>query len=203
MTGGVRFSPGATQNHCLVFSLPCGPEHEGFSSLIFHSFCIKKFTKRHIYVLLILFWSCKMKGSLFHTFCLLLPPAGRRGNFIHMQLTDRDAPSKTGGENSEEDKVARLISPSISTQDTSLCMSFWYHLSTEHKGALLVKCRRGEETTLWVSDKHQGSRWREGRVPLPRSSHSYQVNLDLSHCRNSVFDFFPKHFLNKHLKAFF
>uniref|UniRef100_A0A3P9JBC1 Neuropilin-1a n=1 Tax=Oryzias latipes TaxID=8090 RepID=A0A3P9JBC1_ORYLA len=103
---------------------------------------------------------------------------GRPGNFIHMQLTDRDAPSKTGGENNEEDRVARLISPSINTQDTSLCMSFWYHLSTGHNGALLVKYRRDEEAILWVSDKHKGSRWREGRVSLPRSSHSFQVVVE-------------------------
>uniref|UniRef100_A0A3P9HV78 Neuropilin n=1 Tax=Oryzias latipes TaxID=8090 RepID=A0A3P9HV78_ORYLA len=92
---------------------------------------------------------------------------GRPGNFIHMQLTDRD-----------EDRVARLISPSINTQDTSLCMSFWYHLSTGHNGALLVKYRRDEEAILWVSDKHKGSRWREGRVSLPRSSHSFQVVVE-------------------------
>uniref|UniRef100_A0A3B3I127 Neuropilin n=2 Tax=Oryzias latipes TaxID=8090 RepID=A0A3B3I127_ORYLA len=103
---------------------------------------------------------------------------GRPGNFIHMQLTDRDAPSKTGGENNEEVRVARLISPSINTQDTSLCMSFWYHLSTGHNGALLVKYRRDEEAILWVSDKHKGSRWREGRVSLPRSSHSFQVVVE-------------------------
>uniref|UniRef100_A0A8C7XX70 Neuropilin 1 n=1 Tax=Oryzias sinensis TaxID=183150 RepID=A0A8C7XX70_9TELE len=92
---------------------------------------------------------------------------GRPGNFIHMELTDRD-----------EDRVARLISPSINTQDTSLCMSFWYHLSSGHNGALLVKYRRDEEAILWVSDKHKGSRWREGRVSLPRSSHSFQVVVE-------------------------
>lgn len=109
--------------------------------------------------------------------CLLLPPSGGPGNFIYMQLTDSDSPSKTGQDNDEDEKVARLVSLPITTPDTNLCMSFWYHMFGEHAGSLHIKHKRegDEEQILWVISGHQGSRWREGRVLLPRSNLSYQV----------------------------
>ena len=107
--------------------------------------------------------------------CLLLPPAGGPGNFIYMQLTD--APSKTGQDLDEEEKVARLVSLPITTPDASLCVSFWYHMLGEHAGSLHITHRREgeEEHILWMISGHQGNRWREGRVLLPRSNLSYQV----------------------------
>uniref|UniRef100_A0AAQ5YLT8 Neuropilin n=1 Tax=Amphiprion ocellaris TaxID=80972 RepID=A0AAQ5YLT8_AMPOC len=113
--------------------------------------------------------------------CLLLPPAGGPGNFIYMQLTDSDLPSKTGeDEEEEEEKVARLDSLPIASPDADLCMSFWYHMFGEHAGALHIKQRREAEEgqILWTISGHQGNRWREGRVLLPHSSLSYQVVIE-------------------------
>lgn len=109
--------------------------------------------------------------------CLLPPPAGGPGNFIYMQLGEPDAPSKTGDDDSEEEKVARLASLPITAPDADLCMSFWYHMFGEHAGALHIKQRKEAEggQILWMVRGHQGSRWREGRVLLPHSSVSYQV----------------------------
>lgn len=109
--------------------------------------------------------------------CLLLPPAGGPGNFIYMQLSDTDPPSKTGEDDDDEDKVARLVSLPITATDTDLCMSFWYHMFGEHAGALHIKQSKEAEggQIMWTVSGHQGSRWREGRVLLPHSSVSYQV----------------------------
>lgn len=111
----------------------------------------------------------------------LLPPAGGPGNFIYMQLTDSDLPSKTGEEGDEEEKVARLASLPITAPDTDLCMSFWYHMFGEHAGALHIKQRKEAEAghILWTLSGHQGRRWREGRVLLPHASVPYQVNLSI------------------------
>lgn len=123
-----------------------------------------------------------MNPRLDVTPCLLLPSAGGPGNFIFMQLTDSSTPSKTGEDRDEEEKVARLASLPITTPDTNLCMSFWYHMSGEHVGTLHVKHRQETEEghVLWTASGHQGSRWREGRVLLPRSSLPYQVRLRLT-----------------------
>lgn len=94
-----------------------------------------------------------------------------------MQLSGDDAPSKTGEEDDDEEQVATLVSPSITSPDADLCMSFWYHMFGEHAGALHIKQRKEAEASqiLWTVSGHQGSRWREGRVLLPHSSVSYQV----------------------------
>lgn len=107
----------------------------------------------------------------------VLPPAGGLGNFIYMQLTDTDAPSKTGEGEVEEEKAARLVSLPVTAPDADLCMSFWYHMFGEHAGALHIKQRKEGEggQILWTVSGHQGNRWREGRVLLPHSSASYQV----------------------------
>lgn len=109
--------------------------------------------------------------------CLALPPAGRQGNFIYMQLMDTEAPGKMGEGEDEEDKVARLASLPITAPDADLCMSFWYHMFGEHAGSLHIKQRKEAEggQILWTISGHQGNRWREGRVLLPHSSASYQV----------------------------
>lgn len=110
--------------------------------------------------------------------CPLLPPAGGPGNFIYMQLSDTDLPSKTGDDDDEEEKVASLASLPITAPDADLCMSFWYHMFGEHAGALHIKQRKVAEggQILWTVSGHQGRRWREGRVLLPHSSVSYQVS---------------------------
>ncbi|XP_069031504.1 neuropilin-1a-like [Embiotoca jacksoni] len=107
---------------------------------------------------------------------------GGPGNFIYMQLTDSDMLSKTGEEEGEEgeERAARLASLPITTPDADLCMSFWYHMFGEHAGALHIKHRReaADGHILWTVSGHQGSRWREGRVPLPHSGFSYQVVVE-------------------------
>ncbi|KAM6918528.1 neuropilin-1a-like [Xenentodon cancila] len=109
-----------------------------------------------------------------------LDHTGGPGNFIYMQLTDTDSPSKIGQEKDEVEKVARLISLPITTPDTILCMSFWYHMFGEHAGSLHIKHKREaeEEHILWMISGHQGNRWREGRVLLPRANLSYQVVVE-------------------------
>ncbi|XP_041804634.1 neuropilin-1a-like isoform X3 [Chelmon rostratus] len=109
-----------------------------------------------------------------------LDHTGGPGNFIYMQLSDTDAPSKTSEEDEEEEKVARLASLPITAPDADLCMSFWYHMFGEHAGALHIKQRKEAEGghILWTVSGHQGSRWREGRVLLPHSSISYQVVVE-------------------------
>uniref|UniRef100_A0A671Y6R3 Neuropilin n=1 Tax=Sparus aurata TaxID=8175 RepID=A0A671Y6R3_SPAAU len=109
-----------------------------------------------------------------------LDHTGGPGNFIYMQLSGDDAPSKTGEEDDDDEQVATLVSPSITTPDADLCMSFWYHMFGEHAGALHIKQRKEAEASqiLWTVSGHQGSRWREGRVLLPHSSVSYQVTAE-------------------------
>ncbi|XP_030258618.1 neuropilin-1a-like isoform X3 [Sparus aurata] len=109
-----------------------------------------------------------------------LDHTGGPGNFIYMQLSGDDAPSKTGEEDDDDEQVATLVSPSITTPDADLCMSFWYHMFGEHAGALHIKQRKEAEASqiLWTVSGHQGSRWREGRVLLPHSSVSYQVVVE-------------------------
>ncbi|XP_039999311.1 neuropilin-1a-like [Xiphias gladius] len=105
---------------------------------------------------------------------------GTPGDFIYMQLTDTEAPSKTGQEEDEEERVARLASLPITAQDADLCMSFWYQMLGEHAGSLHIKQRKEAEAgqILWMVSGHQDDRWREGRVLLPHSSVSYQVVVE-------------------------
>uniref|UniRef100_A0A669BLF2 Neuropilin n=1 Tax=Oreochromis niloticus TaxID=8128 RepID=A0A669BLF2_ORENI len=88
--------------------------------------------------------------------------------------------SKTGEDEDKEEKVARLASLPITSPDSDLCMSFWYHTVGEHAGALHIKHRKETEEgeILWTLSGHQGSRWREGRVILPHSSVPYQVVVE-------------------------
>ncbi|KAM9844692.1 neuropilin-1a-like [Aulostomus maculatus] len=109
-----------------------------------------------------------------------LDHTGGPGDYIYMQLSDADTPSKTSEDETEEAKVARLASPRITMLDTDLCMSFWYHMFGEHAGALHIMQRKqgGRYQVLWTVSGHQGSRWREGRVLLPHSSVSYQLVVE-------------------------
>ncbi|XP_043990422.1 neuropilin-1a-like isoform X1 [Gambusia affinis] len=110
-----------------------------------------------------------------------LDHTGASGNFIYMQLTDTIAPSKPGEEQSGEEKVARLVSLSITTPDASLCMSFWYQMAGERGAALHISYRHDDDDevqVLWSKSGHQGSRWREGRVVLPQTRLSYQVLVE-------------------------
>ncbi|XP_071348808.1 neuropilin-1a-like isoform X3 [Trachinotus anak] len=105
---------------------------------------------------------------------------GRPGNFIFMQLTDTEMPSKMGEGEDEEEKMARLASLPITAPDADLCMSFWYHMFGEHAGSLHIKQRKEAEgdQILWTVSGRQDNRWREGRVLLPHSSVSYQVVVE-------------------------
>ncbi|XP_040027331.2 neuropilin-1a isoform X1 [Gasterosteus aculeatus] len=109
----------------------------------------------------------------------VLDHTGKPGYFIYMQQGGADAPSAPEAEGDEE-KVASLASLPITEQDAVLCMSFWYHMFGEHAGALHIKQRMEAEAgqILWMVSGHQGSRWREGRVRLPRSGASYQVVVE-------------------------
>uniref|UniRef100_A0A8C2CNG4 Neuropilin n=1 Tax=Cyprinus carpio TaxID=7962 RepID=A0A8C2CNG4_CYPCA len=81
---------------------------------------------------------------------------------------------------SQHGKLARLVSPSVSGQDSDLCLSFWYHMFGSHIGTLHIKQRRessqgSADVLLWTVSGHQGNRWREGRVLIPHSNKPYQV----------------------------
>lgn len=97
------------------------------------------------------------------------PSAGGSGNFIY-----------TLASSAQESEVARLVSPVVTARDTDLCISFWYHMFGSHIGTLHIKQRKesasgAADILLWTVSGHQGSRWREGRVLVPRSSQPYQV----------------------------
>lgn len=102
-------------------------------------------------------------------FCL----TGGSGNFIYTLATDP-----------QETKVARLLSPVVSSPDSDLCMSFWYHMFGSHIGTLHIKQRKQTvdgkaDILLWRVSGHQGNRWREGRVLLPRTNKPYQASRHL------------------------
>uniref|UniRef100_A0A8C1TE45 Neuropilin n=1 Tax=Cyprinus carpio TaxID=7962 RepID=A0A8C1TE45_CYPCA len=83
----------------------------------------------------------------------------------------------------QETEVARLVSPSVSGQDSDLCLSFWYHMFGSHIGTLHIKQRRessqgSADVLLWTVSGHQGNRWREGRVLIPHSNKPYQVVIE-------------------------
>ncbi|MGH0157508.1 UNVERIFIED_CONTAM: hypothetical protein FKN15_062442 [Acipenser sinensis] len=82
-----------------------------------------------------------------------------------------------------ENEVARLLSPAVLPQSSDLCMSFWYHMFGSHIGRLRIKQRKQTaegpvEIILWTVSGHQGSRWREGRLVIPQSPHTYQVVME-------------------------
>ncbi|XP_023661755.1 neuropilin-1a isoform X1 [Paramormyrops kingsleyae] len=97
---------------------------------------------------------------------------GGSGNFIYTLATS-----------AQESEVARLVSPVVTARDTDLCISFWYHMFGSHIGTLHIKQRKesasgAADILLWTVSGHQGSRWREGRVLVPRSSQPYQVIIE-------------------------
>uniref|UniRef100_A0A7N8XAJ9 Neuropilin n=1 Tax=Mastacembelus armatus TaxID=205130 RepID=A0A7N8XAJ9_9TELE len=84
---------------------------------------------------------------------------------------------------SQETEVARLVSPVVSSPDLDLCVSFWYHMFGSHIGTLHIKQRKQTvdgpaDVLLWTVSGHQGNRWREGRVFVPRTNKSYQVVIE-------------------------
>lgn len=105
---------------------------------------------------------------------MLLYPTGGSGNFIYTLATGP-----------QETKVARLVSPVVSSPDSDLCVSFWYHMFGSHIGTLHIKQRKQTvdgpaDILLWTVSGHQGNRWREGRVLVPRTNKPYQVNQNRS-----------------------
>uniref|UniRef100_A0A3Q2D2C7 Neuropilin n=1 Tax=Cyprinodon variegatus TaxID=28743 RepID=A0A3Q2D2C7_CYPVA len=94
------------------------------------------------------------------------------GNFIYTLATGL-----------QENEVSRLVSPPVNSQDADLCLSFWYHMYGPHIGTLHIKQRKQTEggsadILLWTISGHQGNRWREGRVLMPRTSKPYQVVIE-------------------------
>lgn len=103
---------------------------------------------------------------------------GGSGNFIYTLATGP-----------QETKVARLVSPMVTSLDSDLCVSFWYHMFGSHIGTLHIKQRKQTvdgpaDILLWTVSGHQGSRWREGRVLVPETNKPYQVSWN-----PSFFDF--------------
>ncbi|KAJ4925504.1 hypothetical protein JOQ06_018234 [Pogonophryne albipinna] len=97
---------------------------------------------------------------------------GGSGNFIYTLATSP-----------QETEVARLVSPVVSSPDSDLCVSFWYHMFGPHIGTLHIKQRKQTvdgpaDILLWTVSGHQGNRWREGRVLVPRTNKPYQVVLE-------------------------
>uniref|UniRef100_A0A669CHT0 Neuropilin n=1 Tax=Oreochromis niloticus TaxID=8128 RepID=A0A669CHT0_ORENI len=97
---------------------------------------------------------------------------GEPGNFIYTLATSP-----------QETEVARLVSPVVSSPDSDLCVSFWYHMFGPHIGTLHIKQRKQTEkgpadVLLWTVSGHQGNRWREGRVLVPRTNKPYQVVIE-------------------------
>ncbi|XP_061876577.1 LOW QUALITY PROTEIN: neuropilin-1a-like [Entelurus aequoreus] len=97
---------------------------------------------------------------------------GGSGNFIFTSATGL-----------QESKVARLVSPPVAPPQADLCVSFWYHMFGSHIGMLHVKQRRQTadgpaDVLLWTVNGHQGNRWREGRVLVPRTNKPYQVVIE-------------------------
>lgn len=104
-------------------------------------------------------------------------PTGGSGNFIYTLATGP-----------QETEVARLVSPVVSSPDSDLCVSFWYHMFGSHIGTLHIKQRKQTvdgpaDILLWTVSGHQGNRWREGRVFVPRTNKPYQVNQNLMNFR--------------------
>ncbi|XP_034024219.1 LOW QUALITY PROTEIN: neuropilin-1a-like [Thalassophryne amazonica] len=97
---------------------------------------------------------------------------GGSGNFIYTLATGP-----------QETEVARLVSPVVNSPDSDLCMSFWYHMFGPHIGMLHIKQRKQTvdgpaDILLWTVSGHQGNRWREGRVLVPRTTKPYQVIIE-------------------------
>ncbi|XP_076146504.1 neuropilin-1a isoform X1 [Alosa pseudoharengus] len=89
-----------------------------------------------------------------------------------------------------ETEVARIVSPEVASQESDLCLSFWYHMVGSHIGTLHIKQRKEgakgpADILLWTVSGHQGNRWREGRVPVPHSSKPYQVVIEAAVERKS------------------
>lgn len=128
--------------------------------------------EKHLTRLHIFFLTNSGKQSLHCSLCnTRFCPTGGSGNFIYTLATDP-----------QETKVARLLSPVVSSPDSDLCMSFWYHMFGSHIGTLHIKQRKQTvdgkaDILLWTVSGHQGNRWREGRVLLPRTNKPYQVSL--------------------------
>uniref|UniRef100_A0A8C9ZTE3 Neuropilin n=1 Tax=Sander lucioperca TaxID=283035 RepID=A0A8C9ZTE3_SANLU len=106
-------------------------------------------------------------------------PTGGSGNFIYTLATSP-----------QETEVARLVSPMVSSPDADLCVSFWYHMFGPHIGTLHIKQRKQTvdgpaDILLWMISGHQGNRWREGRVLVPRNNKAYQVVIEGLVERNS------------------
>ncbi|XP_061150373.1 neuropilin-1a-like isoform X1 [Syngnathus typhle] len=111
----------------------------------------------------------------------MLDRMGRAGNFILMHLTALPLrKAEDDEEDTETERVARLSSLPVTAPHVDLCVSFWYHLLGQHPGVLRIRqeLEEGRGSILWRVSGHQGARWREGRLLLPRSSQPYQVVVE-------------------------
>uniref|UniRef100_A0A665VE01 Neuropilin n=1 Tax=Echeneis naucrates TaxID=173247 RepID=A0A665VE01_ECHNA len=116
-------------------------------------------------LLLLIFSLSVTQGFFFY-------PTGGSGNFIYTLATGP-----------QETEVARLVSPVVSSPGSDLCVSFWYHMFGSHIGTLHIKQRKQTvdgpaDILLWTVSGHQGNRWREGRVFVPRTNKPYQVVIE-------------------------
>lgn len=83
----------------------------------------------------------------------------------------------------KEEQVARLWSPSLPLASYGHCLVFWYQIRGTRGSSFNVIQRKLTGgfpiNVLWSMGGPQGSHWQEGRVLLPRSSHVYQVGLEV------------------------
>lgn len=118
--------------------------------------------------------------------------SGMPHNFVYAAFdtsphreTERNTEMDTEEELETKGWMARLASLPVGAPDSDLCMSFWYHFTEKHTGTLNIKQKteredeegKKEEKEHLVRsiNRNMKSRWREGRVLIPRADTPYQV----------------------------
>ncbi|XP_056598833.1 neuropilin-1a-like isoform X1 [Triplophysa dalaica] len=99
--------------------------------------------------------------------------------------TERNTEMDTEEELETKGRMARLASLPVGAPDSDLCMSFWYHFTEKHTGTLNIKQKTEQEDEEGKKEekehlvrsinRNMKSRWREGRVLIPRADTPYQV----------------------------
>ncbi|KAM6461853.1 neuropilin-2 isoform 1-T1 [Liasis olivaceus] len=75
-----------------------------------------------------------------------------------------------------EGQHARLISPTVFSPRSAVCLMFWYQLSGGSGTMLQVRREAAHENKpLWIIREDQGDEWREGRILLPSYDTEYQI----------------------------
>lgn len=101
--------------------------------------------------------------------------------------TERNADTDTEEQLAAKGWMARLSSLPVTAPDSDLCLSFWYYFTEKHTGTLNIqqKIEREDEEGKKEETEHlvrsingeMKSRWREGRVLIPRADTPYQVQM--------------------------